>query len=138
VIKLIRPKFAMMWTAALVAVLALLTGCAEIKPLARTAVEAARHACAAYAEQTGVSFEDVCKTEEQLRPFIDALLAAQQAAAAQAAAGATGDCKCPECPAAPEAAPEPKPAPEAPPAPATGTPEAAPAPAAPAPAPEKK
>jgi len=116
------------------AALTVLTGCPQIKPFARTALEAARHACAVYAEQTGVSFKDVCETEEQLRPFIDSILAAQQAAAAQAA-GAAGACpECPECEKAPEAAPEAKPAPEPPAAPATAAPEATPAPT---PAPEK-
>jgi hypothetical protein len=121
-------------TLAIAALALVLTGCAQFKPLARTALEAARHACAVYAEQTGVTFEDVCDTEEKLRPFIDSILAAQQAAAAQ---GATGACpECPDCEKAPEPAPEAKPAPEPPAAPATATPEAAPAPA-PAPQPEK-
>jgi len=132
VIKLIQPKHAMT-LAFSIGMMFLLTGCATFKPLARTALEAARHACAAYAEQTGVTFEDVCDTEEKLRPFIDSILAGHAAASAQAAAGATGDAKCPETPKAPEAAPEPKTAPEAPPAPATPEPEKAPDPA-PAPA----
>jgi len=89
-----------------------LTGCPQFKPWARTALEAARHACAAYAEQTGLSFKDVCDTEEKLRPFIDSILAAQAAAAAKGAAGA---CKCPKCEEAPKpAAPAPKPPPPTP------------------------
>jgi hypothetical protein len=65
-----------------------------------------------YADQTGVTFEDACATEAQLRPFIDALLAAQQAAAAQEAGDAA--CDCPECSKAEPVAPEPAPAPAEP------------------------
>lgn len=97
---------------ALVAITALttLTGCPYVKPIARTALEAARYACQSYAEQTGVSWEDICKTEEQLRPFLDAILAAQAQAAA-ASAGAPTPCTCPECP---QISPTPPPAPTAP------------------------
>lgn len=110
------------------------TNCAAIKPFARTALEAARHACAVYAEQTGVTFEDVCKTEKQLQPFIDSILAAQQAAAAQQA-GAMGAPECPKPDPTPEVKPEPKAPPTPPAEPAKPAPEK---PEAPAPKPEAK
>jgi len=78
-----------------------LSGCAQLKPWAKTAIEAARHACAAYATQAGLSFKDVCETEKQLRPFIDAILAAQ---------AAHGAARCPTCPECPPVGAKPPPA----------------------------
>lgn len=86
-----------------------LSGCATIKPIAKTVLDVAREACGFYASQTGFSFEDACATEKQLRPFIDAILAAQAAAAAKP----TGT--CPECAACPTPKEEPKPNPVPPP-----------------------
>jgi hypothetical protein len=75
---------------AFVTVLALLVAvaCAEVKPVARTAVDVARDFCAiTVAERNGISVEDAvkqfCATEEQLDPWIDELLAAKQRVAAQ-------------------------------------------------------
>lgn len=73
------------------AVLALLgaVACAEVKPVARTAVDVARDFCAlTVAERNGISVEEAvkqfCATEEQLDPWLDELLAAKQRLAAQA------------------------------------------------------
>ena len=75
----------------LLAVLALFAAvaCAEVKPVARTAVDIARDFCAiTVAERNGVSVEEAvkqfCATEEQLDPWLDELLAAKQRVAAQA------------------------------------------------------
>lgn len=68
----------------LIALLVLpLSGCAEWKPIAKTVVEVARGACSLFAEEQGLSFKDVCETEEQLRPFVDSILSAKQIAAAK-------------------------------------------------------
>lgn len=60
-----------------------LSGCAEGKFIAKTVVEVARGACSLFAEEQGLSFKDVCETEEQLRPFVDSILSAKQIAAAK-------------------------------------------------------
>ena len=74
----------------LVAVLSLLVAvaCAEVKPVARTAVDIARDFCVmTVAERNGISVEEAvkqfCATEEQLDPWLDELLAAKQRLAAQ-------------------------------------------------------
>lgn len=65
-----------------------LSGCTLAqKEVAKTVLDIARNACSLYAAQTGVTVQDVCATEEQLRPFIDSILAAQRAAGAQRTAG---------------------------------------------------
>lgn len=61
--------------------------CATVKPVVRTVVDVARELCAIhFSEAQAISFEDAaetaCKTEKQLRPFIDAILSAKAEAAA--------------------------------------------------------
>ena len=73
--------------ATLVALIALSSCTLAQKEAAKTVLDVARNACSLYAAQTGVSVQDVCATEEQLRPFIDSILAAQRAAGAQRTAG---------------------------------------------------
>jgi hypothetical protein len=121
-------------TALTTVVLALtFTGCPIIKPIARTVIDLAREACSMYAEQTGFSVEDACKTEEQLRPFIDAILAGQAAASKQReGTGACGPATTATPSAPPVAPPAPTTAPVAPPAAPTAAPVAPPATATPA------
>lgn len=62
--------------------------CAEMKPIARTAVDIARDLCAmTIAERNGISTEEAvrtfCATEAQLEPWLDELLAAKQRMAAR-------------------------------------------------------
>jgi hypothetical protein len=56
--------------------------CAEAKPVARTVNDVARQACeVAFSEQElpqGLSVKDLCKTHEDLQPFIRSILAAKQ------------------------------------------------------------
>lgn len=121
-------------TALTTVVLALtFTGCPIIKPIARTVIDLAREACSMYAEQTGFSVEDACKTEEQLRPFIDAILAGQAAASKQReGTGACGPTTTATPSATPTTAPvAPTTTPVAPPATPTAAPVAPPATAAP-------
>jgi hypothetical protein len=66
--------------------------CATWKPAAKTANELARDMCALFfSEAQGISFEDAaemaCDTHEKVKPFLDELLAAKQAAGAKAGAG---------------------------------------------------
>jgi hypothetical protein len=66
-----------------------LGGCAEMKPIVRSVHDLAQHACALFfSERQGLSAEDAarefCRTEQQLRPWLEQMLAAQQAAGAQA------------------------------------------------------
>lgn len=62
-----------------------LVGCQGIRP--RTLYDAAQIMCELFfSEQAGISVEEAaktaCKTEEQLRPFLEQAIAAQQAAGA--------------------------------------------------------
>lgn len=62
-----------------------LVGCAwlqENKDTIKTVLDIARMACEMQAGQTGLNAKDVCATEKQLRPYTDAILAGQSAAAA--------------------------------------------------------
>ena len=75
----------------LVAVLALFGAgaCAEAKPVVRTALDIARELCVQEtAERNGVSVEEAvetfCKTETQLDPWLEELLAAKQRASLRA------------------------------------------------------
>lgn len=57
-----------------------LTGCAFLKPAARTVNDVARIACeTTFGEEElpqGMSVEDFCEAHENLQPFIDQILAA--------------------------------------------------------------
>ena len=62
--------------------------CAEMKPVALTAVDIARDLCAmTIAERNGISTEEAvrtfCATEAQLEPWLDELLATKQRMAAR-------------------------------------------------------
>ena len=56
--------------------------CAEVKPVARTVNDVARQACeVAFGAQElpqGISVKDLCDKQEDLQPFINSILAAQQ------------------------------------------------------------
>jgi len=74
-----------------------LSGCGAIqKEQAKTVLDLARNACALYATQAGLTVKDVCETEEQLRPFIDSILAGHAAAAAQRAGTCNAAAHAPE------------------------------------------
>lgn len=71
--------------------LVLMTGCAELKPIARTTDDVARSLCALFfSQRQGVTLEQAerafCATEADLRPWLDQVLAAKQAAAPAALA----------------------------------------------------
>jgi hypothetical protein len=76
----------------LLALLALLPGCAAFqsaKPVLRTVDDVATNLCALFfADRESISVEDAartfCRTKRQLQPWIDEVLAAQQAAGLQA------------------------------------------------------
>lgn len=131
----------------LVSIFATLPACtAQDKAIARTVLDVARNACELYATQAGLTAKDVCETEEQLRPFIDSILAAQAAASAQRAGtcgvGAQKAAPTPTpptpAPTASTAVPAPAPAPATTPTPTPPpAPAPVPAPAAPTPAPKK-
>jgi hypothetical protein len=72
-----------------IALVAILTSCANWKPAARTANDLAADLCAlTVSELQGISVEDAlktaCDTHEKVKPFLDELLAAQKAAGAKA------------------------------------------------------
>jgi len=74
---------------ALALVAVILSGCAGWKPVAKTANQIAAELCALTAsEMQGISFEQAletaCDTHEKVKPFLDELLRAQQAAGAKA------------------------------------------------------
>ena len=66
-------------------VLVFFSSCAFIKPAVRTIVDAARITCQLWAteqpnDMLALGPEDFCAVEENLRPFIDQLLAAKRTA----------------------------------------------------------
>lgn len=85
---------------AIVLLLALLPACAwwqeTGKPIVRTVVEVARHLCLLTAEEQdgaaldGMTPADFCAAEENLRPFIDEVLAAKQRASGKAGLATSG------------------------------------------------
>lgn len=66
------------------------------KPIVRTVVEVARHLCLLTAEEQdraaldGMTPADFCAAEENLRPFIDEVLAAKQRASGKAGLATSG------------------------------------------------
>lgn len=72
--------------------LTLLTGCPIIRPIAKTVADVAHELCIQHYQEAKpeMSPEDIarglCATEEALRPFIEAILAAKQQLARQSAA----------------------------------------------------
>lgn len=50
----------------------------QSKSILRTVVDVARSACELFAAEQGLSVSDVCAKEEQVRPFVDSLLAAKR------------------------------------------------------------
>lgn len=69
------------------------TGCAEMKPVARTVNDVARDLCAIfYGKKQGITIDEAarafCATEKQIAPFLDEVLAAEQRAGMKATAAA--------------------------------------------------
>ena len=65
------------------------TGCAALKPVARTVVDIARCLCEKVmsenpGELANLSVEEYCAKEELLRPFVDEMLAAEKRAKSRA------------------------------------------------------
>lgn len=86
---------------AIVLLLSMLGGCAwfneTAKPVLRTIVEVARHLCLLTAEEQDAAARDgltpaqFCEAEENLRPFIDEVLAAKQRASGKAGLTSGGE-----------------------------------------------
>lgn len=79
------------------------SGCATLKPLARTTLDVARSLCALhYSEREGLSLDDAarsfCETEAALRPWLDLALRAHRDGALPAAPAPTPAPTCPELP----------------------------------------
>jgi len=72
----------------------LLGGCAELKPIARTALDIARAACEMFAvdnkDLVRLSPKDFCEQEENLQPFFDSILATQRQVSATMGAKTDG------------------------------------------------